>query len=167
MDIALARSDIGQLAQRYAVAVDSKDIAMLASLFMAPEGSDRAAFRQEVVQRFTANLAKVRLSFMNVGTHLIEDVGDTSATGLVYCKAEFVVADEWLEQAVLYRDTYACRDGSWYFAERIHELWYGAPRGLNPLTLPPAEWPKRQIGMGTVPASWPSYQAFWNSTAPE
>jgi hypothetical protein len=32
---------------------------------------------------------------------------------------------------------------------------------VNPLSLPPAEWPKRQTGRGTVPWSLESWQRFW------
>jgi hypothetical protein len=99
---------------------------------------------------------------MNVGTHMITDITQNSANGIVYCKAEFEQDGQWCEQAVLYRDRYVAVDGAWYFlSPRGHELWYGAPRATDPLTLSPAEWPKSNLGTGTVPGSWPSWNAFW------
>lgn len=165
IDVAGIRSEIQQLAYRYAVAVDSRDVAMLASMFMPDDGSDPAAHQEAVFDRFEVGLKKVGISFLNVGTHLIDVHSATSATGLVYTKSEFQKNDGWNEQAILYRDTYTCVDGRWYFlGERVHQLWYGAPRGTDPLTLPPANWPASQIGMGDVPGTWDSWNTFWDGT---
>ncbi len=34
--------------------------------------------------------------------------------------------------------------------------------GQDPLALPPAEWPERAVGMGTVPERWATWQQFWS-----
>ena len=163
LDIPEIRSDIQQLAYRYAVAVDSRDVAGLAQLFFPSDGSDVAAFHAATYRRFATNLARIGASFLNVGTHVISNITAADATGLVYCKAEFELGGVWSEQAILYRDHYVCAEGRWYFADRVHELWYGAPRGTDPLTLPPAHWPASQIGMGTVPATFGGWAAFWDA----
>ena len=71
-----------------------------------------------------------------------------------------------IRQAILYRDTYERRDGGWYFVRRIHELFYGVPLDENPLDQSPADWPQRSWGRGTVPASWPSWDRFWETLEP-
>ena len=40
-------------------------------------------------------------------------------------------------------------------------LFYGAEVGVNPLTLAPANWPERHDGLGSIPYSDPTWQAFW------
>ena len=77
-------------------------------------------------------------------------------------REEIQDGDRWIHQAILYRDTYERRDGRWFFVRRIHELWYGAEVGVNPLTLEPANWPEHHDGMGTVPAVFPTWDAFWS-----
>jgi hypothetical protein len=162
LDIARIRSDIQQLAYRFAVAVDSRNIKMLASLYMPEDGSDPEAFQKQFYEIRKQRLAKAGISFLNVGTHLIDDITETSATGLVYCKSEFDVAGQWVEQAILYRDRYVCVDSNWYFTDRQHQLWYGAPRGtINPLEQPLANWPESQIGLGTVPGTFETWHEFW------
>ena len=80
----------------------------------------------------------------------------------MYCKGEIEVDGALVHQAILYDDTYERRDGRWLFVRRVHELWYGAPVGQDPLGLPPAEWPKRAVGMGTVLERWASWRSFWS-----
>ena len=88
-----------------------------------------------------------------------------SAKGAVYCKGEIQVEDRWVEQAILYKDRYARRDGHWYFVRRVHLLWYGTDFGQNPLGLPPANWPENHSGKGTLPESWESWKRFWEGGA--
>ena len=58
-------------------------------------------------------------------------------------------------------DRYERRGERWLFVRRKHLLVYGADLGQSPLGLPPAEWPRRQTGWGTVPANLPSWRRFW------
>jgi hypothetical protein len=162
LDITAIRSDIHQLVCRYAVAVDSRDVETLAGLFWPADEQDPDAFRAATHARFASNLARVGASFLNVGTYVIDDVTETTATGLVYTKSEFELAGVWTEQAILYRDRYRFAAGAWRFTERVHELWYGAARGVDPLTLPPANYPASHVGTGTVPGTWESWERFWS-----
>jgi len=153
VDELLAYEQIRQLAARYALAIDTRDIETLASLFI---GDVRASFEQ--------SLRGVGITILNIGTHVIDLVDDDHATGFVYCKGEIQDGDRWIHQAILYRDTYERRDGRWRFARRVHELFYGAEVGANPLRLPPANWPEHHDGMGTVPQSFPTWPAFWSGS---
>jgi hypothetical protein len=157
----LAYEEIRQLAARYALALDSRNLDDLTALFVddVQVGSEhgRAALRAN----FDGSLREVGRTMLLVGTHVIDLIDDDNATGSVYCKGEIQVDERWIRQAILYEDTYARRDGSWLFVRRRHRLWYGAEVGVNPLTLPPANWPEHHDGMGTVPEHWPSWRAFW------
>jgi uncharacterized protein (TIGR02246 family) len=158
----LAYEEIRQLAARYALATDSRDLDALVSLFVEDVQIGRDRFGREALREaMDASLRAIGVSILNVGTHVIDLVDADHATGHVYCKGEIQDGDRWIHQAILYRDTYERRDGRWFFVRRRHELWYGAPVGVNPLTLPPANWPEHHDGMGTVPEIFSSWQAFW------
>ena len=74
------------------------------------------------------------------------------ATGVVYCHGEIEVGDDWVHQAILYRDTYRRDAGEgWRFVRRVHELWYGVALDRSPLDQPAADWPANAVGRGTVP----------------
>lgn len=154
---------IRQLVAWYAVAVDSRDLDLLVGLFIDDVRVGRDAYGREALRAsFDASLRGIGRSILNVGTHAIELDDDDHAHGLVYCKGEIQDGDRWIHQAILYRDTYERRDGRWYFVRRIHELWYGAEVGVNPLTLAPANWPEHHDGMGTVPEVFPTWRGFWD-----
>ena len=157
----VAHEDIRQLAAHYAVALDSRDLDALVGLFVddVQVGRD-ARGRDALREAFTASLAGVGVSILTVGTHAIDVVDDDHATGEVYCKGEIqdLVDGHWVHQAILYRDTYERRDGAWRFVRREHELWYGVHAWTDPLAQPPADWPKRTVGRGTVPQSWASWR---------
>jgi ketosteroid isomerase-like protein len=159
-----AHEQIRQLAARYALALDSRDLDTLCGLFVpdvrvSREERGRAALRAA----FAAQLAPLGVTILNVGTHVIDLLDAEHATGHVYCKAEIQEGPRWLHQAILYRDVYERRDGLWYFARRRHDLWYGANVGANPAGLPPANWPERSFGSGTVPEIWETWREFHRS----
>ena len=153
---------IRQLVARYAVAVDGRDIETLVSLFVddvhvGALGNGHAALRES----FESSLRGIGVSILNVGTHVIDLASEDDATGIVYCKGEIQDGARWIHQAIVYEDRYRKRAGAWYFARRNHRLFYGAEVGTNPLGLPPANWPKRHDGWGTVPGEWDSWRRFW------
>lgn len=158
----LAFEEIRQLASHYAVAVDSRDLDALVELFVDDVRVGRDAFGREALRAsFSDSLGAIGISMLNVGTHAIDIVDSNHATGQVYCHGQIQDGDRWIHQFILYRDTYERRDGVWFFVRRIHELWYGEEAPMSPLSMAPAEWPKNHHGLGTVPASWPSWTAFW------
>jgi hypothetical protein len=165
-EVLLAHEEIRQLAAHYAVALDSRDLDRLVALFVPDvqvgrNATGHAALRQD----FEVSLSQVGVTILNVGTHAIVVHDDDRATGEVYCHGEVQVGDRWVRQAILYRDTYARVPGlGWRFVRRVHELWYGVEVSPSPLDQPPADWPARAVGRGTLPESWPSWGSFWNGT---
>jgi len=160
----VAYEDIRQLVARYALAVDSRDLDSLVELFVddVRVGDERG--RVALRQSFDASLRGVGVTILNVGTHVIDLVDESHATGSVYCKGEIQDGDRWIHQAILYRDTYERRAGRWFFVRRVHLLWYGAEVGVNPLALPPANWPEHHDGRGTVPECWDTWKQFWEGS---
>lgn len=159
----LAYEQIRQLAARYALGVDSRDLDTLVSLYVddvnaGPFGRGRPALKAS----FDQALRAVGISVLNIGTHVIDLVDADHATGRVYCKGEVQDGHRWIHQAILYEDDYERRDGRWYFVRRKHRLFYGAEVGVNPLGLSPANWPEHHDGTGTLPMAWETWQRFWS-----
>jgi ketosteroid isomerase-like protein len=159
----LAYEEIRQLAARYALATDARDLDALVALFVDDVQVGRDTFGRDALRAsFDASLRGVGITILNVGTHVIDLVDVDHATGHVYCKGEIQVGERWIHQAILYRDAYERRAGHWYFVRRRHDLWYGADVGANPLGLAPANWPEHHDGSGTVPDLFPTWRAFWS-----
>jgi ketosteroid isomerase-like protein len=161
----LGYEQIRQLAHRYALAVDSRDLDALVSLYVPDVAVGARRGRQALRELFGDWLSRMGISVLGVTTHVIDFVDDEQASGWCYTHAQMQEGERWVTQAVLYRDDYVRLDGSWYFARsRGHHLWYGAPAGVDPLSLAPADWPARGIGLGDAPAAaFPSWERFWKS----
>lgn len=160
----VAKDEIRSLAYRYAQAIDGRDIDTLVDLFVEDVQVGKDVFGHEALRaNFEKQLRGIGITILFVGNHLIDFQDDTHATGSVYCKNETELGNQWIHQAIQYRDTYEHRDGRWLFVRRRHLLWYGSEVGENPLPLPPANWPESQVGRGTLPESWETWRRFWAS----
>ena len=164
VDRLLAYEEIRQLVARYAVATDARDLDALVALFVddVRVGVD-AQGRVVLREFFDRTLREIGTTILNVGTHVIDFGDDDHATGIVYCRGEIQVGNQWVVQAIQYRDDYQRRDGHWYFARRRHLLWYGREVGTSPIGLAPANWPEQHTGTGELPDEWPTWRAFWES----
>ncbi len=164
----LATVEVQQLAHRYAVYVDARDLDRLVELFVPDvrvgrEQQGRAALRAD----FERQLRATGVSFLQVGNHVVDFESEDVATGVVYCRGEIQEggreSSRWIIQLIQYHDRYERRGGRWLFVRRKHLLVYGAELGQNPLGLSPAEWPRSQTGWGTVPEGLASWQRFWKA----
>lgn len=160
----LACEEIRQLASRYALAMDSRDLDTLVELFVEDVQVGRERFGRDALRGdFERQLREIGVSILFVGNHTIDLLDADHAEGSVYCKAEIQVDDRWIHQAIVYRDTYERRGGHWLFVRRKHLLFYGAEQGESPLELPPAQWPKHHTGRGTLPEDWATWEAFFGA----
>lgn len=158
----LARDEIRQLAHRYAVAMDARDLDALVALFVEDVRVGRDAVGREALRRdFDRQLRAIGVSILFVGNHVIDFDDEDRARGIVYCIAQIQDGERWIRQAIRYDDTYARRGGRWLIVRRRHLLWYGVEEPRNPLLQPPAEWPKSHTGKGTLPESLETWQRFW------
>lgn len=167
----LAYEEIRQLAARYAVYSDARDLDRLVDLFVPDvrvgrERTGREALRED----FDRSFRGVGLTFLHVGNHVIDVDDAETASGIVYCRGEIQdggpESDDFIIHAIQYHDTYAKRDGRWLFVRRKHFLVYGAPLGVNPLSLAPADWPASQTGRGSHPYALESWRRFWAQSDP-
>lgn len=158
----LAYEAIRGLAARYARATDARDIAALVALFVDDVRVGRDAVGHDALAAFfDASLRRVGTTILHVTTHVIDFDDADHARGIVYCRGEIEIGDEWVIQAIQYRDSYERRGDEWFFVRRKHLLWYGADVLTRPLGLAPADWPAHDTGKGRLPEIDPSWQSFW------
>jgi ketosteroid isomerase-like protein len=160
----VARDEIHQLACRYALAVDERDLDALVALFVpdVQVGRERRG-RQALRESFEQSLSAIGVSILFVGNHLVDFQDDRHASGVVYCRGQIQDGERWIEQAIQYRDRYERRGGQWLFVRRHHLLWYGVETAERPLDQPPANWPEHHVGRGTLPEAGETWQAFWKT----
>ncbi len=158
----LARDAIRDLAHRYAVALDARDLEGLVGLFVEDVQVGRSGRGREALRAdFERQLRAIGVSVLYVCNHVVDFDDDDHAHGIVYTRAEIQDGPRFVIQAIQYHDRYERRQGRWYFVRRRHRLVYGAEVGENPMRLPPANWPESYTGRGTLPGSLPTWQAFY------
>lgn len=165
----VALESIRDLARRYALAVDGKDLDGLAGLFVADVDNGRYGAGPEGVKRFfDQSLRKFHCSVHFVANHVIDFVDDEHAHGVVYCQARHhaLEPEHWYDEALAYFDTYerSAPDDGWRFRRRRVRSWYrqhfGHPDiGTERLAAPvEASGPKRG---GRMPEAFPTFAPFW------
>ena len=165
----VARDEIHQLAYRYAYAVDARDLDLLVSLFVPDVRVGRDTRGPEALRAFwVESLGAIGMSILFVGNHIVEFDDADHAHGIVYTRGYVETRDtddpgRFVEQAIMYRDTYERVEGRWLFVRRKHVLWYGVQTAERPLDQRPADWPEHPDGLGTVPYDIESWKAFWGA----
>lgn len=163
IDTLFAYEQIRQLASRYAVYLNHRELDRLAGLFVPDVRVGRdASGREALAADFEAQLRPLGRTILQVTNHVIDLAPDDAdaATGIVGCRGEIELDDEWVVQVIEYHDRYARVDGDWYFVRRKHLLWYGAPAATTPVGLAPAHWPASAVGDGDLPYSLESWRAW-------
>ena len=122
----LAREQIRDLVDRYAVAIDGHQVDDVAALFDPEMDDEKYGKGQDGVRAWYAE----RLTYganpsglhHNVGVHQIDLVDDDHATGFCYMLGAGIDGSDWMQSAGMYVDSYVRRGDRWYFA---HRLWAG------------------------------------------
>lgn len=162
---------IRQLAMRYALALDSRDMDALVGLFapdvkMGGGRQGRAALRAW----YDAAMRLPRTSIHMVLNHIVDFHDIDHATGVVYCRDELERPESgaWEVGTIQYWDTYERVDGEWCFAKRKFHRWYL----VDALTRPSHG---AGVNTGTVsdplyatqlPEAFQSWNEFWASSEP-
>lgn len=161
-----ARLDIGQLAMRYALAVDQRDVDAWTALFvpdvdMGRRGTGRQALRDYIEPRLSWFYRSVHL----LAGHRIElgpdgpDDTPATAVGQVYCRAEHEVDDRWIVMAIRYDDVYRRVDGEWLFERRRERHWYAVDLAEHPQAAEFDSW--HTGGPPALPGADPVWHGFW------
>jgi ketosteroid isomerase-like protein len=165
-----AREEIRQLASRYALALDSRDVPALVALFVDDvRTGDGGQGRAALAGWFDAILRPYTVTFHLIGNHIIDLVDADHATGTVYCRPEHQVGDLWVVMALHYWDRYERRQGRWYFKSRSVHAFYAADVRENPASVPGRfRFPGNPLlTKADLPERLVSWQEFWQASAPE
>lgn len=161
VDELLARDRIRQLAARYAVAVDAKDLDALAGLFAEDVDNGRYGAGREGVRTFyDTSLRRFHCSVHLVANHVIDFDDDAHAHGVVYCLAKHHVVEpeHWFDQALAYWDTYERAGDEWFFRRRRVRVWYREEITGREVVTPETTGPTRGARM---PEAFATFEAFW------
>lgn len=159
---------IQQLAIRYAIAVDSRDLDAWVRLFPDDIDCGKRGRGRDALRGFIAPLLKDFYRTVHfICGHQIDLVDANRATGRVYCRAEHERGDEWIIQAICYFDSYVRKDGVWYFERREEDFLYSADILERPQQAGFARWPgpapKFQPKM--MVSRFPAWRDFWDGAA--
>ena len=128
------RAAIHELIARYGIAIDDRDIEVIAALF-TPDGSFRsrdgvmdARGREAVVEQYRGRFAALAVSNHFSHDHILTFGPDPDeAHGLITAHAEVWRNGRALIAALRYEDTYRRHEGSWCFADRVVSFLYYLP----------------------------------------
>jgi hypothetical protein len=157
-----ARSAIGQLPIRYALAVDARDLDGWVSLFtpdvnLGRHGSGRAALRLLIEPQ----LRWFYRSVHQIVGHEIDLIDESTARGRVYCRAEHEVGQRWVVMAICYLDDYRWVDGRWLFSRRRELHWYGTDLAEHPQAVGFDSWGVSP-GPPALPHAFGTWREFWD-----
>jgi hypothetical protein len=159
-----AYEQIRQLAARYALALDSRNIDELVGLFVEDvRTGDGRIGRKALADWYDALLRPFTTTFHLIGNHIIDLADEDHATGIVYCRPEHEAGDLWIVMPLQYWDQYEQQDGTWYFSSRSIHAFYAADVLENPATLPDRfHFPGSPlVKKPDLPERWETWQRFW------
>jgi uncharacterized protein (TIGR02246 family) len=154
---------IRQLAAKYALALDMRDMDALVSLFpedvkVGKQASGRLALRAYMDGTLRSPFTGTS---HHVGGHVIEFDDPEHAHGICYSKNEHETGDEWVIMQMMYADDYVRTDGRWYFARRLPLYWYATDLNQPPVGENKMRWPGTDWVEGNFHKLFPSFAEFW------
>ena len=159
-----ALDQIRQLAHRYALALDTRNMDDLVELFVEDVRVGKDAVGREALKRwFTETMSRYKTSVHFVGNHVIDFDSADRARGVVYCRDELERPGEWKFGYLQYWDTYERRGGLWYFVRRRFFRWFLVDALSRPSHGAGAS--SEELETGLLPDAWPSWDRFWREQA--
>lgn len=160
-----ALDEIRQLAAKYAVALDMRDLDAVVNLFVEDVGvpgkhRGRAALRGWYDTEMRHNLLG---SAHGVLGHVIDIHDGDNATGLVYSRNDLETVSVWVIELLAYLDSYQRRDGRWYFVRRTPLFWYQSDVTDPPVGPAKMRWPNTPPHDGDFHDAFPSWKEFWDA----
>ena len=168
MDRMESLAAIRQLPHRYGVAIDSRDMDMMVSLF-APDvrvgkgQSGRAALRAW----YTKTMSTAGPSVHFIGNHVVDFDDADHAHGIVYCRDELDHPQdgEWVVGMLQYWDDYERIDGEWCFRRRKFHRLYINDALVRPQPGNGIEEGQSALTTYRLPDAYPSWARYWAEVA--
>ncbi|VTU45794.1 hypothetical protein SRS16P2_00329 (plasmid) [Variovorax sp. SRS16] len=163
---------IRQLASKYALAIDVRDLDAVVSLYVedirtGPGTRGRAALKDvfdRVLRGFTATSHQVQ-------NHVIEFDDADNAQGLVTCRCEHEVqttqGPRWVVLQNLYHDRYRRDKGRWYFRARVQNRLYATALEDPPTGPLKDRWPDTAPAAAPFHDPFDAWREFWGEQAPD
>jgi hypothetical protein len=142
------------LAYRYALAIDSKNVDLMAALF-----SDRSSFGHWGVGQVGARAYYSEIwrrfgrSRHFVSNVIVTSIDEGSARGIVYCQSEQEWETGWTRRPLAYFDDYVVSSEGWTFLRRKVCTWDGEQWASGRRSVP-------------LPDAWSSWAEFHRPTGP-
>jgi hypothetical protein len=170
--------EIRQLAAKYALSLDMRDMDAHVNLFVPDIRVSRDKVGRAHLKRWLDDTLRLQFTGTShhIGNHIIEFEDADRAHGVVYSKNEHETpcADgrsEWVIMQMLYWDNYERLGGRWYFRRRLPCYWYATDVNKPPVGDNKMRWPDREAYEGAYHELWPSWATFWanppDSSAPQ
>ena len=162
--------EIRQLAARYSLSLDMRDLDAHVNLFAPDIRVSRDKVGRSHLKRWLDDTLRLQFTGTShhIGNHIIEFDDADNAHGVVYSKTEHETpcqggGSEWVIMQMLYWDNYQRIDGRWHFRRRLPCYWYATDINKPPTGDMKMRWPDREPYEGAYHDLWPSWQAFWDN----
>lgn len=155
--------EIRQLAAKYSLSLDMRDLDAHVNLFAADIRVSREKVGRSHLKRWLDDTLRLQFTGTShhIGNHIIEFDDPDHAHGVVYSKNEHETGEQWVIMQMLYWDNYQRIDGRWYFRRRLPCYWYATDLNSPPIGEHKMRWPERESYDGAYHDLWPSWADFW------
>lgn len=158
-----SKDAIRQLAFKYALALDMRDVDAIVNLYVPDVKVSAEERGRDALKRvFAAVLRTFTTSVHHVGNQVVEFDDADNAHGVTYTRAEHEIDGIWLPMYLYYLDIYKRIDGQWYIKRRAPCELYGVDSTQAPVGPRKVRWPGREPYEGTWHAHFPSWDEFWS-----
>jgi hypothetical protein len=157
-------ASIRQLAVRYALALDSRDMDTLVGLFPTDVRVGRDASGRDALKRwFTDTMRVYGASVHLVANHVVDFDDADHASGVVTCHDELERPDSgrWEVGKLQYWDRYVRLDGEWCFERRKMHRWYIVDALDRPTRGAGVEDTASVLTTHTLPEAFDTWATFW------
>ncbi len=160
--------EIRQLAAKYSLSLDMRDLDAHVNLFAADIRVSRELSGRANLKRWLDDTLRQQFTGTShhIGNHVIEFEDADHAHGVVYSKNEHETPcengdTEWVIMQMMYWDNYERIDGRWYFRRRLPCYWYATDLNKPPVGENKMRWPDRDNYEGAYHELFPSWEEFW------
>ncbi|WP_299573084.1 nuclear transport factor 2 family protein [uncultured Williamsia sp.] len=158
-----ALDEIRQLAAKYAVALDQRDLDAVVGLFVDDVGAPGGRRGREALRDwYDAAMRRDLLGTAHGIVGHVIDVDGPAASGIVYSRNDLETESTWLVEFVAYLDSYERRDGRWWFRRRTPMFWYRSDLTEPPLGENKMRWPGAASSPGTFHEISAAWAEFWS-----